>query len=168
MKNFSTQLSGQIGENLLVAELGRRGIVATSFAGNVPDIDVLAYSNGKSIPIQVKALRKGSLSVNAGHYLDIVFDDKKQIINGLNSDINRQLIFVIVAIGDQLGDDTFYICKQGHIQDVIFNNHSGFLKKHNGIRPKQPNSLHCAYGIKDLLEMKDNWALIERALLAQQ
>jgi len=41
-RNFSTQLAGQIGESLVVAELGRRGIVATAFAGNVPDIDLLA------------------------------------------------------------------------------------------------------------------------------
>ena len=31
-RNFSNQLSGQIGEALVVAELGRMGIVATAFA----------------------------------------------------------------------------------------------------------------------------------------
>jgi hypothetical protein len=40
-RSFKTQLAGQIGESLVVAELGRRGIVATTFAGNVPDIDLL-------------------------------------------------------------------------------------------------------------------------------
>lgn len=40
-RSFNNQLAGQIGESLVVAELGRRGIVATAFAGNVPDI---AYS----------------------------------------------------------------------------------------------------------------------------
>ena len=55
VKNFNTQLSGQIGEHLVTAELGRLGIIAAPFAGNVPDIDVLAYANGKSVPIQVKA-----------------------------------------------------------------------------------------------------------------
>ena len=58
-KNFS-KLSGQIGENLVVAEQGRRGILATAFAGNVPDIDILAYKDKRSIPIQVKALRTGN------------------------------------------------------------------------------------------------------------
>ena len=68
-KNFNSQLSGQTGEHLVVAELGRRGVVATPFAGNVPDIDVLAYANGKSLPIQVKALRKGEISTNGNIYL---------------------------------------------------------------------------------------------------
>lgn len=35
LRNFiKTRLAGQIGESLLVAELGLRGIVATSFAGS--------------------------------------------------------------------------------------------------------------------------------------
>ena len=42
-KDFSKQLSKQIGENLLVAKLGELGIVASTLTGNVPDIDVLAY-----------------------------------------------------------------------------------------------------------------------------
>ncbi|NYS25816.1 hypothetical protein HUK65_12515 [Rhodobacteraceae bacterium 2376] len=42
-RNFKTQLAGQIGESLVVAELGRCGIVANTLAGNVPDIDLLAY-----------------------------------------------------------------------------------------------------------------------------
>jgi Holliday junction resolvase-like predicted endonuclease len=45
-KNYTTQLAGQIGESLVVAELGRRGIVATAFAGNVPEIDLVAYKKG--------------------------------------------------------------------------------------------------------------------------
>jgi hypothetical protein len=33
---LSNKLTGQIGEFLACAELGRRGFVATSFTGNVP------------------------------------------------------------------------------------------------------------------------------------
>ena len=44
---FSTKFTGQIGEYLVVAELGRRTIIATPFSGNVPDIDVIAYANKK-------------------------------------------------------------------------------------------------------------------------
>ena len=79
-KSFKNQISGQIGESIVVDELGRQGVVATAFSGNVPDIDLLAYYNGMSIPIQVKAQSKGDLSVNAKHYLDIIFDGKKQIV----------------------------------------------------------------------------------------
>ena len=75
VKKFSSKLSGQIGENLVVAELGRRGIIATAFAGNVPEIDILAYKDKTSIPIQlvqhstngfVSTLKKDASSIPSG------------------------------------------------------------------------------------------------------
>ena len=48
------QLSKQLSEHLVVAELARRGVIATPFSGNVPDFDILAFKNGKSTPIQEK------------------------------------------------------------------------------------------------------------------
>ena len=119
-KDFSKQLSKQIGENLLVAKLGELGIVATTLTGNVPDIDVLAYRDGRSIPIQVKTLKAGMLSADAKHYLQIEFDGKKQIVKGKNKGLDRELIFVIIITGEKLGDETFYMCKKGFIQDLIY------------------------------------------------
>ena len=125
-KNFKTQLSGQIGEHLVVAELGRLGIIATPFAGNVPDIDVLAYANGMSLPIQVKAQRDGSISVDAKKYLVIEFDGDVQIIKGRSADIDRTLVFVLVEIGSISGEDNFFVYTQGDVQDLIQSNHSAF------------------------------------------
>lgn len=40
-----------------MAKLGRLGYIATPFAGNVPDFDLLVGNNsGRSIPVQVKAI----------------------------------------------------------------------------------------------------------------
>ena len=38
----ANKLTGQVGEFLVCAELGRRGMFATPFAGNVPEFDVVA------------------------------------------------------------------------------------------------------------------------------
>ena len=167
VKNFSSKLSGQIGENLIVAELGRRGIVATAFASNVPEIDILAYRDKKSIPIQVKALKDGSLRTRADNYLKIDFDGKTQTILGKKEDINRDLTFIIVKVGDRLGEDVFYICDQGIIQDLVLQEHSSFLKKHNGVRPKKPSSFDCSVNLIDLESYKNNWDLIEDKLKQQ-
>jgi len=43
---LSIKLTGQIGGQLVTAELGSRGIIATPFSGNVPDLDKLAHANG--------------------------------------------------------------------------------------------------------------------------
>lgn len=53
------KLVGQVAEHLAVAELGRRGLIATGFAGNVPTFDsvfvITAYDLG---PKALKALRR--------------------------------------------------------------------------------------------------------------
>jgi hypothetical protein len=159
-RNFKTQLAGQIGEHLVVAELGRRGVVATPFSGNVPDIDVLAYANGKSVPIQVKANRAGNISVDAKRYLDIQFDGEQQCIVGKSADIDRSLIFVLVSIGKVAGEDRFFIYKQGRLQDLIYEKHTAFLRRHGGVRPRNPKSAHCAYSIEDLTEAEGAWSVI--------
>ena len=59
-----TQLSKQLSEHLVVAELARRGIFATPFSGNVPDFDILAFKSGKSVPFQVKSVKSGYIQVD--------------------------------------------------------------------------------------------------------
>jgi hypothetical protein len=137
------QLKRQVGEHLVVAELGRRGIVATPFAGNVPDIDLLAYANGRTIAIQVKALSRGDWSMRGDRYLDISFADGVQTISGLRQ-INRDLIMVFVAVGSRAGDDLFYVCTAGEVQDQIHAHYAGDLARRGGRRPKNPESMHTS------------------------
>ena len=68
---IGTQLTRQIGEHLVTAELGRRGILASPFAGNVPAIDILAWANGISAGIQVKAINQDSWQFNIRSFLEI-------------------------------------------------------------------------------------------------
>ena len=143
-KDFSKQLSKQIGENLLVAKLGEFGIVATTLSGNVPDIDVLAYHpDGEStFPIQVKTVRKGSVSVgNAEKYFKIYFDETThppdiiQKVGQKEKSIDRDLIFVVIFCKKELEVAKFYICNQGDIQDIVRKRYKEHLDKHGGVRP---------------------------------
>ena len=163
-RNFKTQLAGQIGESLVVAELGRRGIVATSFAGNVPDIDLLAYKDGSSIHLQIKSVRTGSISFDAKRFLLIDFDGDRQIVREPDPDIDGDLIYVFVSIGNAAGEDRFFILEQRQIQQMVNGNHVAWLGKHGGIRPKNPQSTHTAVHLAQLADFEGNWALIERHL----
>ena len=58
-----TQLSKQLCEHLVAAELARRSIVATPFSENVPDIDILAFKSEKSISVQVKSAKTGNIAL---------------------------------------------------------------------------------------------------------
>lgn len=110
---LSTKLTGQIGEHLVTAELGRRGITATPFSGNVPEIDILAYANGRTGHIQVKAINKESWQFDIRTFLDVILVGKVQRVKGANPKLDRDVICIFVAVGQELGSDKFYIFKQG-------------------------------------------------------
>lgn len=161
-RNFRTQLAGQIGESLVVAELGRRGIVATAFAGNVPDIDILAYANDTTVPLQVKAWRTGSVHFNATRFIKIDFEGDRQTVRGLDETLDGDLIYVFVKIGDGAGQDKYFTLLQRELQAIICKNYGMWLDKHNGVRPRNPKSTHCAVEITSLAKFEYNWALIEQ------
>ena len=139
----------------------------------MPDIDLLAYKNGKSIALQVKALKSGSVRTKANLYIDIEIKGKQQIIKGINKNINRELIFVIVLIGKSSEEDKFYICEQGQIQDIIYEGYNNYLYKEkdkngntkNGIRPRNHESFDSSLSIEHLEKYKNNWDLIEKSFL---
>ena len=149
---------------MVVAELGRLGIVATTFSGNVPDIDILAYKDGKSVAIQVKANRQGNISVDGKRYLDIQFDGDTQTVIGKSKSIDRDLIFVWVSIGEEAGGDRYFVCDHGFLQDRICDNYTRFLKKHSGVRPRNPKTTHCACSERDFEGKENNWSLVIEAL----
>ncbi len=105
----STQLTRQIGEHLVAAELGRRGLIATPFAGNVPNFDLLvANEAGVAIPIQVKAISGPSWQFNATSFLDIEIVDGAQRVVGKKEVRHPGLICVLVLLRSA-GTDEFFI-----------------------------------------------------------
>ena len=167
MKNFSSQLAGQIGESLVVAELGRRGIVATAFAGNVPDVDLLAYRNGRTCALQVKALKRGEFGVNASNFIEIAQEGDRQSVVGRRP-LDPELIFVFVRIGLSLGADRFFILTQRELQDVLVDHYTSNLERHGGVRPRNPKTSHSSVRTDELMRRghEDRWDLIDERLPA--
>jgi hypothetical protein len=160
-RSFKTQLAGQIGEALVVAELGRRNIVATALAGNVPDIDLLAYKDGKTAALQVKAWRNGSVSFDATRYLKISIKEEIQTVMGMDESLDPDLIFVFVLIGGELGTDRFFLLRQRNLQSLIEQGYTSFLDKHGGKRPRNASTTHNSVTLEQLAPFEGNWALIE-------
>ena len=153
---LSTKLTGQIGEHLVTAELGRLGIIATPFSGNVPEIDILAFANNISAHIQVKAINKDSWQFDIRKFLNIELTDAGQKVLGKNKDLDRNIICVFVALGKSLGEDNFYIFKWGWLQDYFYKNFEG------RIPPKNIKSFHCAIWIRHMKKHLNRWALIKQ------
>jgi hypothetical protein len=148
------QLARQIGESIVVAELGRRGCIATSFAGNVPHFDILAVNpKDRQLQIQVKAIRGGSWQFDIRSFLDVHLDGDKQIVKGpiLLPHKNLLCVFVVVKEADP---DEFYIFSWRHLQKYFQKTYT------DRKRPKNPSSFHCAIWPKDLFQFKDNWKIL--------
>ncbi len=74
----SAKLTGQVGEFLVCAALGRCGIIATPFAGNVPEFDVVATGEGLvTVLIQVKA-SNGTSEQRLDRWLDVEYDARRR------------------------------------------------------------------------------------------
>ncbi|MCP4258126.1 MAG: hypothetical protein GY774_11610 [Planctomycetes bacterium] len=152
---LSTKLTGQIGEHLVTAELGRLGIIATPFSGNVPDIDILASANGITGHIQVKAINKDSWQFDIRKFLNVELTLRGQTVHGRNKDFDRKVICVFVSLGNKLGEEKFYIFRGGWIQDYFFEHYKGRKP------PKNIKSFHCAIWEKDMNRHLDKWSIIQ-------
>lgn len=153
----STQLTRQIGEHLVAAELGRMDIIATPFAGNVPHFDLLASTQGgHAFPVQVKAINGPSWQFNAASFLRIDIEGDVQTVRGPRKDLDRTIVCVLVLL-KAAGEDTFYTLTLSDLQALLLEHYKG------GRRPKNPQSTHCALWPKHLAGFQGWGALLERA-----
>lgn len=162
---ISTKLAGQIGEYLVCAELGKRGLIATSFTGNVPEFDLLVADNDlNTLPIQVKASRSGNWPTKADYWIDIKIDDinQSQVDNGDAEIANPDLIYVCVLIADpaRKEHDRYFILQKSDLQKICASNYRTYMTDKNWKRPRNYKSLDNRYYLENLTPFEDNWGLI--------
>ena len=168
-KGRNNKLVGQVGEYLVCAELGKRGYIATSFTGNVPEFDlIVANEKLKTIPIQVKTTTSNSWPTQASNWINIEIDDhnKKQIDKGDRKISNPELIYVCVALADTKSGskDRVFILKKKEIQKICARNYREWMDSKGWKRPKNHKSLDNRYYIKNLEKYENNWDLIKSKL----
>lgn len=159
------KIVGQTGEYLVAAELSRRGLIATTFTGNVPHYDIIASDqDGRHVLVQVKASCASKWQFDISRYCDIAFAERRQNICSMKPCPVLRLIVVLVKIADD-GQDSFYILVWERLRDLLADHHKTYLEKHGGIRPKKWNSLHCAIEERILLPYQDAWDMVNKNLI---
>lgn len=160
-RGAKNQLARQIGEHLVVAELGRRDIIATPFAGNVPDFDLVAVAqSGRAVPIQVKAIRGGSWQFDARTFLQIEQDGDIQRVVALQRLSNPSLWCIFVSLRPSEDDrDRFFIFRWRHLQKICADSYGTVVR-----RPRNPQSTHYAIWPKGLSRFEERWAPFLRTL----
>jgi hypothetical protein len=166
-KGYANKLAGQVGEYLVCAELGRRGMIATTFTGNVPEYDLLVCDDQlRSVPIQVKTSRSEKWLSMASNWLNIDIDEKekRQINRGRKNISNPHLIYVCVSLGKDRSGDRFFVCTKSDIQEVCIRSYKRWMDPKDWKRPRNFKSLDNRYDISLLTQFEDNWALVKQQL----
>lgn len=161
----SNQLIKQIGEYLVACELARQGLLVATFSGNVPDFDLIATDfKGSSCPIQVKTIKGGSWQFSIDKFADVSLDGDRQRLGRKKPLSIPELICVFVIAAEKYGGDQFFVLEWSQVQEIIIASYKRWLASHGGVRPKKPDSLHCAIVPSDLKQFKDNWPIIHSRL----
>jgi hypothetical protein len=97
----ANKLTGAVGEFLVAAELCRRGLLATPFAGNVPHYDIIASGqSGGHVAVQVKAINRHAWQFDIRKFLDVHMDEdgKRQILGAPQQEPFPELMCVLVVL----------------------------------------------------------------------
>jgi hypothetical protein len=164
MVRTDTQLTKQVGEYLVAAELARRGLISATFAGSVRHYDIIASgSTGGHVPVQVKTINRGSWQLNFGNFVNVTMKGNRQILGAAKDIPYMGLVFVFVKL-QAYGSDQFYILDWKTLRDLLRQNYSAYLEKHGGRRPKNPKTLHTALTLTDLSPYRDRWDVITNSV----
>jgi hypothetical protein len=159
------KLVGATGEYLVAAELCRRGLIATTFTGNVPHYDIVASDEqGRHVSVQVKTIRGGSWQFgDVSKFFEVRFDGQNQLTGIAKTSPVKRLVVVFVMLGKQ-GADKFYVVTWEKVRDIMRKGHEAYIAKHGGKRPKKWDSLHGSLIESQVEEFKNRWDIIEKNL----
>lgn len=150
-RGASNQRVARAGEYFVVAELNKRGAFAVPFGGNMPKIGIIACDSDESriIHIQVKTKRGGKTwhSSIVGSQPMVPKHDERDF-------------WVFVDLGDVQTSPRYWIVPEWWIRDDIYQAHQAYLKKHGGIRPRNPDSTHHSIDESRLERWKDRWDVL--------
>ena len=158
------QLTKQVGEYMVAAELCRRGFIATTFTGNVPDYDIVASNAaGRTLLIQVKTINGGTWQFNIQRYADVRLSGKKQVFKGFLKPPVPKLVCVFAILSADRRD-RFFIFSWRTLQRILASGYRTFLKAQGGVRARRHDSFHSIVKPSQVARYENNWALIERRL----
>ena len=144
----------------MAAELCRRGLLATPFSGNVPHYDIIASGQfGGHLAIQVKAVNGATWQFDISSFVEIRMDGPRQVMGKLKPEPYPGLICVLVALKEH-GRDLFFILEWKDLQAILVTNHSAYLGKHGGMRPKAHMSTHISLAVDDVEAFEGRWKSI--------
>jgi hypothetical protein len=105
-----------------------------------------------------------SSQFKATQFADVVFEGSKQVVRGVRAAPYPGLICVMVQIArpDSAERDRFFVLPCRTLAKIFADGHRDFLAKHNGVRPRQPTSLHTALKPAVLGKWENRWDVLKK------
>lgn len=150
---LTNQQVGRAGELFVAAEIHRRGGYAVTFAGNMPDIDMLASDRDNTHRVSIQVKTKGSNSAgwqtSTRHRLSSESAD---------SAVFAGRFWVLVDLRPTYPG--FYVMPELWIRNDIYEQYQEELAKHGGHRARNDASEHWLITIARVAEWKDAWNVL--------
>jgi len=143
------QQVGRAGEHFVAAELHRRGAYAVTFAGNMPETDILAAdaAQTRTVFIQVKTKAKGDWQTSTSR-------GRRR-----RSDPDERRFWVFVDLGPDA--PSCYIVPEWWIQNEIYRTHEAYLDRQpDRQRPITPGSTHSKVTKTRIAKWQNRWELL--------
>jgi hypothetical protein len=141
------QQVARAGEHFVAAELHRRGAYAVTFAGNMPEIDILAsdVDQTRTVAIQVKARQSGTWQTTRKDWTARV------------PEVADARFWVFVDLHRRDSPPQYFVVPERRIQKIIDRRHQEWLRNHPGQRRA---SKRQAIRRTDIEEWRDRWDLL--------
>lgn len=174
-RGLSNRVVGQAGEFAVCAQLGKMGLVATPFAGNVPEFDVVAIDKDLNcLPIQVKTSsgEGGWITGDIRRYCRIegpTAQDRRQLVVGTVEPVWPDLVVVLVRLSGGSGSpDRFFVTTKRELWRRVAESHTKWLESHQWIRPRKHDSFHSAVSMRELdgWGWENQWDVVHEGLAA--
>ncbi len=145
------QLTARSGEYFVAAELHKRGAFAAPFAGDMPEIDLIACNPDRSrtVHVQVKTKRGGSK-----------WQGSIEGCGPMRRRRNETNFWVFVSLGKTGESPRYWIVPDWWMRNDIHRAHQAYLKCHGGTRPGNPNSKHHSIEESRLEQWRDRWDIM--------
>ena len=152
------KLTPAVGEFLVAAELCRRNLIATPFSGNVPHYDIIASGEyGGHLAVQVKTINRGNWQFTISTFAEVEQDGELQKLGKPLAEPYPGLGFVMVVLGSGRERDRFFILTWQQLRDAVVDGYRTYLNRHDGIRPRRPDSLHVSLSVDQIEAYEDQW-----------
>ena len=155
------QLTKQVGEYLVAAELSRRGLLTATFAGNVPDYDIVATGGrGQTALVQVKAIAGPSWQFDIRTFVDVRCQAGAQTMG--NRRPLQPTTSSACSFDSNRTERTASTCSAGRNSNACSSTATGATWSATAVGdPSGPDSFHTALRETQIEPFLDNWPFFE-------